>query len=205
MLVTPQSCVGLCGEGNNSWHPCAHLNDEREWAQHREPCQQCSVSSACMHAHVVPIFTSRDVPLAAAARVSPHGSGVDLCTHAAVRCDTQGRLTQGSTVVHACKHRNLSECARHTWQSWLVECARHTHRHLTEWQSVPVTRIWQSVSGTRTGTWQSVPGTRTGTCQCVPCASTGTWQSVSGICEAKILSHPHSLAAPKSLFAVVPA
>ena len=126
--MTPQSCVGLCGEGNNSWHPCAHLNDEREWAQHREPCQQCSVSSACMHAHVVPIFTSRDVPLAAAARVSPHGSGVDLCTHAAVRCDTQGRLTQGSTVVHACKHRHLSECARHTWQS---------------------------VPGTRTGTWQS--------------------------------------------------
>ena len=79
--------------------------------------------ACCPHFHL-----ARRAPRSCCACVTPHGSGVDLCTHAAVRCDTQGRLTQGSTVVHACKHRHLSECARHTWQS---------------------------VPGTRTGTWQS--------------------------------------------------
>ena len=79
--------------------------------------------ACCPHFHL-----ARRAPRSCCACVTPHGSGVDLCTHAAVRCDTQGRLMQGSTVVHACKHRHLSECARHTWQS---------------------------VPGTRTGTWQS--------------------------------------------------
>ena len=158
--MTPQSCVGLCGEGNNSWHPCAHLNDEREWAQHRE-CQQCMHARACCtHFHL-----ARRAPRSCCACVTPHGSGVDLCTHAAVRCDTQGRLTQGSTVVHACKHRHLAECARHTWQSVtgtrtrLSECARHTHRHLAEWQSVPGTRTWQL-------TWQSVRHTHRHLAEC---------------------------------------
>jgi len=87
-------------------------------------CQQCMHARACCpHFHL-----ARRAPRSCCACVTPHGSGVDLCTHAAVRCDTQGRLTQGSTVVHTCKHRHLSECDRHTWQS---------------------------VTGTRTGTWQS--------------------------------------------------